>query len=183
MQVTTGQKKATDKVNVSGTILVIVIVATAGIIAIVMALVKPSPMSSVEVARQKQLEVYQNPDYCSQAELQQLSQETLEGYIGLLNYVIRIEDSLTHFGGFPLADTDSEYTLAEANQRLVIVGLAQRGESARAKAEKVIGHNLSPAIDSLYELVHQPMPMFPEDSVAIRTRNLTIERYEAIINN
>ncbi len=46
---------------------------------------------------------------------------------------------------------------------------------------QIIGTNSTAAIDSLYEMVHHPMPVYPQDSTLIRERNLKFERYSAQI--
>ncbi|MBK7090434.1 MAG: hypothetical protein IPH59_01730 [bacterium] len=167
--------------NVRGNVVVIVIVLVMGIAALVTVLFKPAPMSSVEVAREKQMQVYQNADFATADQIRQLPQEKIDQYIDVLNYVLRIRDSLSVMKNADVAVSDAEYSVAEANQKLVITGLTQREAAARAKALQYIGRDLSPVVDSLYELVHRPMPMFPQDSILIRERNLTFERYIAHI--
>ncbi len=163
--------------NVRGNLVVIVIVVVMGIAALVTVLFKPAPMSSIEVARQKQLLVYQNSDNTPAEQLTQLPQERLDAYIEILNYILRMRDSLSIMSKTDVAVGDGEYSIGEANQKLVITGLTQREAAARAKAQQAIGASLTPIVDSLYDLVHQPMPMFPQDSTLIRERNLKFERY------
>lgn len=169
------------KVNVRGNVVVIVIVLVMGIAALVTVLFKPAPMSSVEVAREKQLRVYQNADFATAEQIRQLSQEKIDEYIDVLNYVLRMRDSLSVMKNAEVAVSDAEYSIVEANQKLVITGLTQREAAARAKALQCIGRELSPIVDSLYDLAHQPIGEFPRDSTLIRERNLTFERYIAHI--
>jgi hypothetical protein len=173
--------KPGDKVNVRGSIIVIAIIAVMMLAAIAVSLFKPLPMSTVEVARQKQLLVYRDADYCTADQLTQLTAESLDGYIEMLNYIIRINDSLAVLSRAGVAEADSEYSVAEANSKLAITGLSQREAAARAKALQLTGKNLSPLVDSLYQLVHQPMPSYPEQAVLLRERNLIFERYVAEI--
>lgn len=168
---------------VSGKTLVIVIVSFIVVMAIVMPMIKPDPMSSIEVARQKQQIIYGNRDSVPTTELAKLSADSLDHYIEMLNYMIRIEDSMSYLGKALVVDSDQEYTLAEANAKLVITFLAQRKVGADAKARELAGQTNSPFVDSLYQLVHRPMPFFPDDSVLIRQRNLEFERYESILLN
>lgn len=167
--------------NIRGNVVVIVIVIVMGIAALVTVLFKPAPMSSVEVAREKQLRVYQNADFATADQIRQMPQEKLDEYIDILNYILRVRDSLSVMKDAEVAVSDAEYSIAEANQKLVITGLTQRETAARAKALQAVGRGLSPVVDSLYELAHRPMPEFPQDSVLIRERNLTYERYIAQI--
>ncbi|MGB5106235.1 MAG: hypothetical protein WBP42_05920 [Candidatus Zixiibacteriota bacterium] len=169
--------KPGDKVNVRGTVVVIGIIAVMALAGIGVSLFKPQPMSAVEVARQKQMIVFGVADFCAPAQLAQMPAESLDGYIEMMNYIIRIGDSLTVLGKTDVAAADSEYTVGEANAKLTITGLAQRESGARAKALQLAGKNESPLVDSLYQLAHQPMPSYPEEAALLRERNLTIERY------
>ena len=163
--------------HASGTVLVVLVVTVMAIAAIVTGVFKPRPMSSIEVARQKQLLVYNNSDYCTEEQLVQMPQDAIDAYIEMLNYVLRINDSLAILMNSNQVDPDSEYTIAEANTKLIITALSQRETAARARVLQITGRNASAAIDSLYDLAHKPMPVFPQDSTAIRNRNLDIERY------
>ncbi len=163
--------------NVRGNLVVIVIVVVMGIAALLTVLFKPAPMSSIEVARQKQLLVFGDLNSTPSEKLAAMSQEGLDSYIGLLNYILRMRDSLSIMNRADVAVGDVEYSIDEANQKLTITGLSQRETAARAKARHAAGANTTPLVDSLYELVHQPMPKFPEDSILIRERNLTFGRY------
>ncbi len=168
-------------VNIRGNRVVISIVLVMGIAALLTILFKPSPMSSIEVARQKQLLVYQNLDSTPAGQLKLLPQDRLDAYIEMLNYILRMRDSLNVASRSEVVVGGSEYSIDEANQKLVITALSQREAAARAKALQVVGAILTPMVDSLYDLVHQPMPMFPQDSTVIRERNLKFERYSAEI--
>lgn len=163
--------------NVRGNLVVIVIVIVMGIAALVTVLFKPAPMSSIEVARQKQLLVFGNLDSTPTEKLKLVPQESLDVYIELLNYILRMRDSLSMMSQANVAASDIEYSIDEANQKLAITGLSQRETAARAKARQVAGGSVAPIVDSLYDLVHQPMPKFPEDSILIRERNLTFGKY------
>lgn len=170
-------------VNVRGSVVVMVVLVAMGMAALATVLFKPAPMSSIEVVGQKQLLVYHNADVTSAEQLKQMTQERLDSYIETLNYILRLRDSIYVIGHTDLAVGDTEYSIDEANQKLVITGLIQREAAAMAKALQSVGRNPSPAVDSLYELVHQPMPKFPNDSTLIRERNTTFERYVAQIFN
>lgn len=170
-----------DKVNVRGAAVVITIVALMVLAAIAVSLFKPQPMSAVEVARQKQLIALRDADYCSAEQLSQMTTGALDNYIAMLNYIIRINDSLTVFSRVGVAEADSEYTVAEANAKLAITGLTQRETAARARVLQLAGKSRSPLVDSLYDLVHQQMPSYPDEAAALRKRNLTFERYVAEI--
>lgn len=173
--------KAGDKVNVRGAVIVIAIIAFMVLAAIGVSLFKPVPMSSVEVARQKQLTIYKDADFCSAEQLANMNQASLDDYIGMLNYIIRISDSLSVLGRTGIADADSEYTVAEANSKLAITGLSQREAAARAKALQLTGKKQTALVDSLYLLVHKPMPSYPAEAALLRERNLSFERYVAEI--
>ncbi len=163
--------------NVRGNLIVIVIVIVMGIAALVTVLFKPAPMSSIEVARQKQSLVFGNLDSTPADKLTLMPQDKLDAYIEILNYILRMRDSLSIMSKTDVAVGDGEYSIGEANQKLVITGLTQREVAARAKAQQAVGAGVRPIVDSLYDLVHQPMPMFPQDSTLIRERNLKFERY------
>ena len=173
--------KAGGKVNVRGASVVIALIALMILAAIAVSYFKPRPMSAVEVARQKQLIIFRDADYCTAEQLSQMTTESLDNYIDMLNYIIRINDSLTVLSRAGVAEADSEYTVAEANAKLAITGLTQRETAARARVLQLAGKNQSPLVDSLYNLVHQPMPSYPDEAAALRERNLTFERYVAEI--
>ncbi len=81
--------------NVRGNLVVIVIVIVMGIAALVTVLFKPAPMSSIEVARQKQLLVFGSLDSAAADKLTVVPQDRLDAYIDMLNYILRMRDSLS----------------------------------------------------------------------------------------
>lgn len=167
--------------HVRGSVIVIAVLVVMGIAALAVFLFKPRPMSALEVARQKQELVFWGSETRTDWQLENLTQGTLDSYIDMLNYILRLRDSLNVMGQTSVAVDDAEYSIEEANQKLVVTSLAQRETAARAKVLVAVGRLESSLIDSLYGLAHQPMPHFPEDSTLIRDRNLTFGRYVARI--
>ncbi len=103
-------------------------------IGIAVAIYNPQPPSPVDVAMAKLTELKDTAGMASRDFLQQLPRPRLDEYIDMLNYQIRLRDSLA-----VSADTAS---------------LARRRFAAQARASHLLGYTDSPLLDTLYVAAH-----------------------------
>jgi len=105
-------------------------------IGIAVAIYNPQPPSPVDIAMAKLTELKDTAGVVSRNFLQQMPRPRLDEYIDILNYQLRLRDSLT-------VSTDTS-------------SLARRRFAAQARASQLLGYTDSPLLDTLYEAAHDP---------------------------
>lgn len=105
-------------------------------IGIAVAIYNPQPPSPVDVAIAKLTELHDSAGSVSRDFLQQLPRPRLDEYIDMLNYQIRLRDSLA-----VVTDT---------------VSLARRRFAAQARASHLLGYTDALMLDTLYVAAHDP---------------------------
>lgn len=105
-------------------------------IGMAVAIYNPQPPSPVDVAMAKLTELKDTAGMVSRDFLRQLPRPRLDEYIDMLNYQIRLRDSLA-------VTTDT-------------ASLARRRFAAQARASYLLGYGDSPLLDTLYVAAHDP---------------------------
>lgn len=141
---------STGVATTRGKYLVIGLLAFLVLLVILLVILRPGPITPLEAALVRQQQVFPADQQPPKQLLERLSQEDLESYIDLLNYRIRIADSLAMFRA---TSPTTAYPSSAIERRLLDLSLRDRATDLKVRG--LLSGELTSLVDSAYRLAHQ----------------------------
>ena len=142
---------STSVATTRGKYLVIGLLAFLVLLVLLLVILRPGPITPLEAALVRQQQVFPADQQPSRELLETLSKEHLESYIDLLNYRIRIADSLAMFRATASAATASP----SGNIERMLLDLSLRDRVTDLKVRALLNGELTLLVDSVYAIAHQ----------------------------
>lgn len=147
---------------IKGKLLVAAFLVLLAAIATTAALYQPHPPAAGEIAMNKQVELFGSARFFTRSEVDALPPAQRDALIDMLNYGLRIQDSLA---------------VSSIRQTAAALSLNHREAAMRARLLQILGRKASPVVDSFYNLVHQPVTPDADNSKAAE-REALLERFQ-----